>query len=198
MLLSPPLCWSCLDVAGRRRPLCDRCRGKLRLLGSVAPGASVWAALEYEGPARALVGALKFRGALALADPMAALMVAAAPAERLRGALVPVPLHPARRRKRGFNQAERLAVAIGRRARLPVADCLVRGGSNLRQVGRDRAERLAGPAGSIRTSGPVPARAVLVDDVTTTGATLAACAAVLQAAGSEEVRALVFARTLGR
>ena len=48
------------------------------------------------------------------------------------------------------------------------------------------------------TSGPVPARAVLVDDVTTTGATLAACAAVLQAAGSEEVRALVFARTLGR
>lgn len=168
------------------------------MLGPVAPAASVWAALEYEGPARSLVGALKFRGALAVADPMAALMVAAAPAERLRGALVPVPLHPARRRKRGFNQAERLAVAIGRRAGLPVADCLARGGSNLRQVGRDRAERLAGPAGSIRARGPVPARAVLVDDVITTGATLAACAAVLRAAGSEEVRALVFARTLGR
>lgn len=144
------------------------------------------------------MGALKFRGALAVADPMAALMVAVAPVERLRGALVPVPLHPARRRKRGFNQAERLAAALGRRAGLPVTDCLARGGSNLRQVGRDRVERLAGPAGSITARAPVPEHAVLVDDVITTGATLAACAAVLRAAGSEEVRALVFARTLGR
>ena len=168
------------------------------MLAPVAPEAFVWAALEYEGPARALVGALKFRGALALADPMAALMVAAAPGERLCGALVPVPLHPARRRRRGFNQAERLAAALGRRAGLPVAECLVRGGSRVRQVGRDRVERLGGPAGSIRARGPVPAHAVLVDDVITTGATLAACAAVLRAAGSEEVRALVFARTLGR
>jgi ComF family protein len=185
-------------VAGRGRALCDRCRATLRFLGPVQSGAPVWAAVGYEGPARALVGALKFRGALAVADPMAALMVAAAPAERLRGALVPVPLHPARRRRRGFNQAERLARALGRRTGLPVEDCLVRGGRNLRQVGRDRPARLAGPAGSVRARGPVPARAVLVDDVTTTGATLAACAAALRAAGSEEVTALVFARTSGR
>lgn len=164
----------------------------------MAAGAAVWAALEYEGPARALVGGLKFRGALGLADPMAALMAAAAPPERLGGALVPVPLHPARRRKRGFNQAEQLAVALGRRTGLEVVDCLVRGGSNLRQVGRDRAARLAGPGRSVRACGLVPARAVLVDDVMTTGATLAACAAALRAAGSEEVSALVFARTLGR
>jgi predicted amidophosphoribosyltransferase len=144
------------------------------------------------------VGALKFRGALAVADPMAALMVAAAPVERLRGALVPVPLHPARRRRRGFNQAERLARALSRRTGLPVADCLVRGGQNLRQVGRDRPARLAGPAGTVSARGRVPARAVLVDDVATTGATLAACAAALRAAGSEEVTALVFARTSGR
>lgn len=163
------------------------------------PGsATVWAALEYEGPARALVGALKFRGATGLADPMAALMAAAAPPERLCGALVPVPLHPVRRRRRGFNQAERLASALGRRTGLQVVDCLAREGSNLRQVGRDRSARLAGPAGSVQPRGPVPARAVLVDDVITTGATLAACATALRAAGSEEVTALVFARTLGR
>ena len=145
-----------------------------------------------------MVAALKFRGALALADPMAALMVATAPAERLRGELVPVPLHPARRRRRGFNQAERLADALGRRTGLSVADCLVRGGSDRRQVGRDRAARLAGPAGSVSAPAPVPHRAVLVDDVMTTGATLAACSAVLAAAGSKEVKALVFARTSGR
>ncbi len=143
-------------MAGRGRALCGRCRATLRFLGPVQSGAPVWAAVGYEGPARALVGALKFRGALAVADPMAALMVAAAPVERLRGALVPVPLHPARRRRRGFNQAERLARALGRRAGLPVEDCLVRGGRNLRQVGRDRPARLAGPAGSVRARGPVP------------------------------------------
>jgi ComF family protein len=198
MWLSPPLCWSCQAVAGRGRPLCDRCRGKLRFLAPAPPSGPVWAAVEYEGPARAMVGALKFRGALGLADPMAALIAACAPLERLRGELVPVPLHPARRRKRGFNQAERLAHALGRRTGMAVRDCLLRGGSNLRQVGRDRAARLAGPAGSVTAKGPVPGRAVLVDDVMTTGATLTACAAALRAAGSTEVNALVFARTPGR
>jgi ComF family protein len=198
MWLSPPLCWSCQAVAGRGRPLCDRCRGKLRFVAPAPPSAPVWAAVEYEGPARAMVGALKFRGALGLADPMAALIAACAPVERLRGELVPVPLHPARRRKRGFNQAERLAHALGRRTGMAVHDCLLRGGSNLRQVGRDRAERLAGPAGSVTARGLVPRSAVLVDDVMTTGATLTACAAALRAAGSTEVSALVFARTPGR
>lgn len=198
MWLSPPLCWSCQALAGRGRPLCGRCRGRLRFLAPGPPSAPVWAAVEYDGPARALVGALKFRGALGLADPMAALIAACAPSERLRGALVPVPLHPARRRKRGFNQAERLAHALGRRTGMAVRDCLLRGGSNLRQVGRDRAARLAGPAGSVTARGPVPWRAVLVDDVMTTGATLTACAAALRATGSKEVSALVFARTPGR
>jgi ComF family protein len=198
MWLSPPLCWSCQAVAGRGRPLCDRCRGKLRFVAPAPPSAPVWAAVEYEGPARAMVGALKFRGALGLADPMAALIAACAPVERLRGELVPVPLHPARRRKRGFNQAERLAHALGRRTGMAVRDCLLRGGSNLRQVGRDRAARLAGPAGSVTARGPVPGSAVLVDDVMTTGATLTACATALRAAGSTEVNALVFARTPGR
>jgi ComF family protein len=185
-------------MAGGGRPLCDGCRGSLRFLAPAPPSAPVWAALEYDGPARVMVRALKFRGALGLADPMAALMAACAPVERLHGELVPVPLHPARRRQRGFNQAERLARALGRRTGMAVVDCLRRGGSNLRQVGRDRAARLAGPAGSVTAHGPVPQDAVLVDDVMTTGATLAACAAALQAAGSTKVSALVFARTPGR
>jgi predicted amidophosphoribosyltransferase len=65
-------------------------------------------------------------------------------------------------------------------------------------VGRNRRERRLGRAGSIELRAAAPARALLVDDVATTGATLAACAGALRAAGSIEVAALVFARTIGR
>ena len=160
--------------------------------------------MAYEGPARALVRALKFRGAAGLAAPLAAQIVAGAPAGVLPRAgteLVPVPLHPTRARRRGFNQAERLAAAVGSRTTMAVSDCLVRRGRpGARQLGRGRAERLAGIAGAIevRRGATAPPRAVLVDDVLTTGATLAACAVALRGAGSREVTAVAYARTPGR
>jgi ComF family protein len=181
-------------------------------------GVPVWAPVAYAGPARDLVRALKFRGATALADAMAAQMAANAPARLLgaRGAerarvgaeparagavppvLVPVPLHRRRLRRRGYNQAALIADALAQRVGLEVADCLARSGSAATQVGRGRSERRAGPAGSVELRGSVPDRVVLVDDVATTGATLAACAAVARAAGACELTALVFARTIGR
>jgi predicted amidophosphoribosyltransferase len=111
--------------------------------------------------------------------------------------LVPVPLHPARRRARPFNQSALIAGAISERAGLPIADCLGRTGSKQTQVGRAREARLTG-AGTIQAAGRPPATALLVDDVVTTGATLAACAAALRAAGTREVGAIAFARTVGR
>jgi predicted amidophosphoribosyltransferase len=113
--------------------------------------------------------------------------------------LVPVPLHPSRLRRRGFNQAERLAAALGRRTGLAVCDCLQRRGPATRQVGRDRDQRLTG-AGMVvlRPGRPVPGHAVLVDDVATTGATLAACAQALRAAGARRLAGVAFARTPGR
>jgi ComF family protein len=200
-MLVPPLCWSCGGVARRREPLCGGCRGRLRRLGPDAlplSGVRVWAPVAYSGPARDLVRALKFRGATAVADAMAAQIAANAPAELIAGALVPAPLHPRRLRRRGYNQAALVAEALARRTGLGLADCLSRSGPAATQVGRDRAERRAGPAGSVEARRAVPERAVLVDDVATTGATLAACAAALRAAGSVEVVALVFARTIGR
>jgi predicted amidophosphoribosyltransferase len=113
-------------------------------------------------------------------------------------ALVPVPIHPRRARRRGYNQAALLAAAIAERTGLPVADCLERAGSAGAQVGRGRAARLAGPPGSVRAGDHVPERAVLVDDVVTTGGTLAAAAAALRAAGARHVAAVAFARTPGR
>ena len=144
--LAPPLCVACGAAAGACEPLCGACRGRLRWLGSGATqfaGVSLWAPLAYEGGARALVGALKYRGVLAAAELMAAHMAANAPPGLLAGrALVPVPLHRARRRRRGYNQAARLADALAERTGALVVDCLERSGSRRAQVGRGRAERL--------------------------------------------------------
>jgi competence protein ComFC len=161
-------------------------------------GVRMWAPVAYAGPARDLVRALKFRSATAVADAMAAQIAANAPASMLEGTLVPVPLHPRRLRRRGYNQAALIADALAQRSGLELAGCLGRAGSATTQVGRDRRQRRLGPAGSIELRAAAPGRVVLVDDVATTGATLAACAAVLRAAGSIEVAALVFARTIGR
>lgn len=201
-LVAPPLCAACGASAGRVEPLCQACRGALRWLDAepVAAGPVLaWAPLAYDGGARALVRALKFHGAVGVAATMAAQMAAAAPPDWLAtGALVPVPLHPARRRRRGYNQAERLAAALSARTGLAVFDCLERSGPRATQVGRGRTERLEAIGQSVRAAAPPPAAAILVDDVITTGTTLAASASALLAAGCREVSAVAYARTPGR
>lgn len=206
-LIAPPFCWACGADVAPHEPLCRACRHGLRRLGPEPvelEGLQTWAAVAYEGPARALVGALKFRGAAGLAAPMAAQIVAGSPPRLLSAgtALVPVPLHPARARRRGFNQAERIAAQIARRTGLALEDCLRRRGpGSARQLGRSRWERLAAGIEAVvelRTGARCPPAALLVDDVITTGATLAACAAALRAAGAERAGAIAYARTPGR
>ena len=196
-LLVPPLCVACGADAGRAAPLCGECRAAMRpLTGASHP----WAAFAYEGPAGALVRALKFGGRAAVADAMAAQIAALAPPELLRGAVVPVPVHPAHSRRRGINHAAALGRALARRAGLPFADCLVRSGDPRPQVGRGRQARIRGPAGSIaiRVGVDPPSAALLVDDVVTTGATLAACIGALRVAGCQQTTAVVYARTTAR
>lgn len=157
--------------------------------------------------------ALKFSAARPLAEVMAAQIAANAPAELLRAgraegrggrprsgpqdvALVAVPAHPARRRSRGFDPAELLARALARRTGLPLVAALRRRAVPSRQLGADRETRRAAGRLGFEARGPAPRRAILVDDVHTTGATLSACARALKQAGCQRVVALTWARTL--
>jgi ComF family protein len=178
--------------------LCPRCALPRHRRGCPAAGAAfarAWAPLAYDGVARDLVAALKFRGALSVATLMAA-HVAANLARDLRGGvLVPVPPHAGRRRRRGFDPAAELTGALAPRLGLPVARCLRRRDRES-QLGATRAQRRRAGRLAIELRAPPPARVLLVDDVHTTGATLDACARALLAGGCDEVVAITYARTL--
>ncbi|HEX5924597.1 MAG TPA: double zinc ribbon domain-containing protein [Baekduia sp.] len=213
------------DVA-RTDPLCRSCRQELPWLGASLcarcglPGpcgprcparaqafSGAWAPVAYAGAVPSLVNALKERGAVGLARLMAAQIAATAPPGWWAGpmpvALVPVPADPLRRRRRGVDHAARLAAELAPRCGLPVAPVLTRpmtiGG---RQAGRSRAQRLAPDNLAVvlrtgrRAPSAVPAAAILVDDVHTTGATLHACALALRESGALDVRAVTYARAL--
>ncbi|HVS29761.1 MAG TPA: ComF family protein, partial [Solirubrobacteraceae bacterium] len=218
---APPSCVACGEaLLPAREVLCVGCRAALPWLAEPrcgrcglpahhagatpvdcpARGAAfdrAWAPLAYESSARALVTAVKFRGLTAALDAMAAQMLATAPGALVADrTLVPVPLHPARRRQRGFDQAQRLARALARRSGQPLIRCLRRRGEATRQLGAGRGQRLAAGRIEIAVRGRPPPRALLIDDVHTTGATLDACAVALRDGGCESVNCLTYARAL--
>lgn len=146
--------------------------------------------------ARRAVHLFKFEGWWRLADSLARPMVALEPlTDRLL--LIPVPLGPRRRRRRGYNQSERLARALGRLSGLPVADRLVRIRDTRSQSSLAPEARQANVRGVFRAAGVRGRRVVLVDDVFTTGATLVAAAEAARIAGAERVEAVTFARAAG-
>jgi ComF family protein len=204
--LPPPLCDRCGDplpgwrTTGLTLARCGRCRRGREIDRARAIGA-------YDGALRAIVHALKYEGRRSLAVPLAALMRARG-ADVLDGAdwAVPVPLHPSRRRSRGFNQAADLARHLG----VPLLPALRRTRVTEMQTGLPAARRRRNvrgafdlargrwmlPRDAARLRSLEGSTVVLVDDVCTTGATLDACAGVLKAAGARDVRAITAARVV--
>lgn len=198
--LAPPLCVKCGDDLPSWRvggPLCVRCRRQSPQF------ALARSAGRYDGPLREIIHAFKYRGRRALAHPLAALMREAG-GDALAGvdAVVPVPLHPWRALRRGFNQADDLARHLG----LPVWRVLRRRRYGPPQAGLPAARRHANvrhafALGALPGVFPFDAArrlrnrtVALVDDVMTTGATLDACSRVLLEAGVRTVHAVTAAR----
>ena len=196
-LLVPPRCALCASPCAARAALCEACEAALgssvARRGAAAALDRLWSAAAYEGIARDLVLALKFGARLPLAAHAAATIASRAPPGMLDGAIVPVPPAPARRRWRGFDSAEAIASALGAQTGLPVTACLRRS-EGRRQVGRPRRARIVDPP-TVGLRGPAPERAILVDDVVTTGATMGACARALRGGGCVRVAGVTFART---
>lgn len=136
-----------------------------------------------------------------LADTLAALLVArhrVAVAHWNIDLVVPVPMHWRRRLLRGTSAAQVLAAGVARRLRLPCRSCIRRSVATRMQNELPPGERAANVADAFRGGGGVAGRTVLlVDDVCTTGATLAACRRVLTAAGARRVYAAVAAKADG-
>jgi predicted amidophosphoribosyltransferase len=215
------VCGACLRhlpwLRGHRCPRCALPRHRAGCPAAAAAFDRAWAPLAYEGTARDLVGALKFHGALPLAGLMAAHMAANLPLD-LRippeaprrdppegsppGAATPdfavvaVPPHSLRKRRRGFDPAALLAAGLARRAGLPVSACLRRTDRGRRQVGAGRSTRRSAGRFAAETTRPPPRAVLLVDDVHTTGATLEVCARALKESGAAWVAAATYVRTL--
>lgn len=195
--LTPPFCDACGDPLPTWRAIslplarCPRCRRSTRHVDRAR------AVGRYDGTLRSIIHALKYEGRRSLAVPLARMM-------REHGAdlltwvdaVVPVPLHPSRQRARGFNQAADLARHLG----IPVSPALRRVRATLSQAALPSARRHGNVRGAFAAAGTARAlrhrTVLLVDDVSTTGATLEACARVLKEEGVREVRALTAARVV--
>ena len=199
--LLPPLCrtcggvlpsWRITSVAAERCPACRRRPGAIDAGLSLGP---------YEGALRTIVHAFKYDGRRTLGMHLGRrLRSVAGDVIADANCVVPVPLHPWRRIRRGFNQAADLARAL----EPPITHALWRTRATAPQTGLTASARRRNVRGAFRLS-PLLSRhaistfvsgriVVLVDDVWTTGATLNECARVLKDAGAREVRALTIAR----
>jgi ComF family protein len=205
-LALPQRCPGCGVDTDPAHLLCERCRAAIPLLRlglcvrclaaerepagcTRHPGFQVWAAWVYDERAALVVQALKYGERPALAGALGQVIAAALPPSDAPDLILAVPLHPARARERGYNQAGLLAEAVARARGVPR---LERG---LQRVRPTQAQARLGPvqrrrnvSGAFRVLDPDRLRGrrvLVVDDVLTTGSTLEACLEALRAAGAE-------------
>ncbi len=199
----PPLCvhcgregaWLCVSAASQidRAPLLDNPL-------SIAGVDRVIVRGTYDCPPLALViQKLKYHYWTGLTDVLVGLLAPLQPqlADVGPAIIVPVPLHARRRRERGFNQAQLVSQALSRLTGWPVIDLLKRRRYTTPQAGLPAAERVRNIIGAFSDPGRIanwPPSAILVDDVITTGSTIAECASVLRQHGVKQIIAVALAK----
>jgi competence protein ComFC len=226
-LFYPPICVVCLDEVDRVEYLCPTCQSRAPRItapfcakcsepffGAITQTFScancehrtlhfdaAVAAYRSRGPVRKLVHDFKYGRQRHLRHPLAEWLGETLDDPRLRGRrfdlIVPVPLHAARERERGFNQATLLAELLAHKISVPLRPVLERIRYTTTQTAYDRAERMENlhDAFRLRKNRDVrELRVLLIDDVLTTGSTLSECARVLKAAGAISVHAATAAR----
>jgi ComF family protein len=186
--IAPPLCERCGAPTAWPVRRCAECAGR-RLAYAQAR-----AAVAYEDPVPGIVAAWKELGLRRLAGWAAEVIAEALPRPDA-ASITFVPGDPDRRLKRG-HAAERLAAELAERWSLPCDSLLRRSRGSVRQRGLPQAERRRNVAGAFFARKQVPRRLALVDDVYTTGATVAAAASALKKGGARRVEVVTFARTI--
>lgn len=177
--------------------MCGRC------LRREPPFAAAWVPLRYAHPLDLLEARFKFHADLAAGRVLSALMIehAAVDVPARPELLIPVPLHAARLRERGYNQALELARPLARAFAIPLrADLLLRTRATPPQTGLDAKTRRRNLRGAfaVAAAAALPGHVALIDDVMTTGATLHECARVLRRSGVARVDVWALARAPGR
>ncbi len=203
------LCISCRNsLPGVMPPLCPRC-GRPQSSGILCPSCVSWRAeidgirspFRFEGTMRQAIYQLKYRNLRSLVAPLAQLLSDYLAKDIVLGdVLVPVPLHRKRLRARGYNQSGLLAGELGKLIGLPVvADSLIRRRYVSPQARTSNVEERhsnVADAFTCRDDRLRDRQVILIDDVTTSGATLDACAGALKAAGAASVWGVVLAREI--
>ena len=192
------LCAACLErIPALSFAVCARClvRGREPVGCARHAHARVWPALVYDERGALLVHALKYGGRPGLAGALGERLARALPAAHGADLVTAVPLHAARRRERGYNQAWRLAEALADRLGMPaVEDVLARVRPTAPQARLDPERRRRNLADAFAVREPQryrDRRVLIVDDVLTTGATLDACLSTLAAAGARPTGAVL-------
>ncbi len=190
-VIDPPACARCgrPSSSGTHCPVCTE--GEAQINGIRSP-------FLFDGVIRRAVHEFKYNNLRDLAPALAGMLYDYILNNPLPGeVLVPVPLHPRRLRERGYNQSALVARELGRLSGMPVAEgCLVRSRQappQVRSAGAEERRRNVAAAFTCRDRRLEGKKVILIDDVSTSGATLDACAGVLKSAGADSVWGLVMA-----